>query len=227
MVYYFGFLPSDRLNAEIDKAQALIQSGSSERYDGHRNIITHLINKELLDVMLKQMIASLPTDSDRKAQLEKIATTIEATTTKLVDTLLGSASNAEVMPSFEFLDAHTLFTDEQGQRRIGFLLKDDVAKDLQESFKQLQRNDPNFQIKKLCYAFNELAQASLQHFLIEFTQTLNLGMVKRTAIPVAKSGIAKGIDVAINKLLPQLPPEGLLRLADYYSPLILPVQTDK
>ena len=46
-------------------------------------------------------------------------------------------------------------------------------------------------------------------------------MIKRNSIPIAKAGIDKGMGMALNKLLPQLPDAGLNRLARFYRPFLI------
>ena len=104
MSYYFGFTPSVELSATIDKAYELIGSKSSERYDVYRDKITQLTSKELMDALLIKLIESLPDDSERKAHLIKTAETIEATSDKLINTLLSPTKNEDVLPSFDFFD---------------------------------------------------------------------------------------------------------------------------
>ena len=104
MSYYFGFLPSEELNNTINHAYALIHSHSSERYDVYRDKITHLTNKELMDSLLIKLIESLPDESERRTHLIKTAATIEATSDKLINTLLSPTKNDDVLASFHFFD---------------------------------------------------------------------------------------------------------------------------
>lgn len=225
MAYYFGFLPSDSLNQAINTASTAVQdyqssAKSSQKLYTHRNTITQLINKELLDVMLVQMVESLPDESERKTQLRKISQTIEATANKLVTTLLSPTDDKDVLPSFDFLHHRSLFEDKNQQRRVGFKLSDSTASQLLDGFELVKQGKKEQALPKLTDGFSGLAAASLQHFLVDFTQTLKLGTLKKATIPVADSVINKGINVAIHKLLPQLPIEGLERIANYYDSMI-------
>jgi len=65
-----------------------------------------------------------------------------------------------------------------------------------------------------------LTQVSLQHFLVDFTKTLPLNLLKRGAIPVADSVISKVLDVALHRLIPQMPQESLERFTKHYATLI-------
>ena len=232
MAYYFGFLPSTELNTALDEANSLVKNAlikntddslARHSLDSHRNHITQLVKNELIDTMLVQIVASLPDESERKAQLQKICQTIATTTDKLLKTILGKASNAEVMPSFEFLEKKTLFVDLEGKQRVGFAINDRLGHELEQCFNAIQSGNtadtPN-NVAKLANLLSELTEACMQHFLIDFTKTLNLGMLKRSTIPVAQSVINKVSNVALHKLLPQMPQEGLERIVSHYQPLI-------
>lgn len=218
--YFFGFLPSENLNSAIDEAFLLINQPTSEPFYIHRNKITHLVNKELLDVMLVQLIDNLPSYSERKTHLMKTCQLVETTADKMINGILDTASNQEVLSSFDFLKYKTLFTDNSKQRRIGFLLDDELSKSLLMSFSQVKQGYSKEEIANLSHLFSRLSKACLHHFVLDFTTTLPLGKIKRSAVSIAHSVMAKGIDLAIHRLLPQLPHEGVLRLVNYYENLI-------
>lgn len=225
MTYYFGFLPSDKLNATIDKAYELIQSNSSERYDVYRDNIVHLISQELLSAMLFELIAILPDDSERKTHLVKAAHTIESTLDKLINTLLTPTKNDEVLKSFEFFDQALLITDNMGKRRISVALDDQLAQDLLAIFEQIKQGNGVSQADKLITTFNNLAQACVSHFLVDFSKTLPLNILKRGAIPVAESVIDKVLSVAVHRLIPQMPQESLERFREHYEPMVFQAKT--
>lgn len=220
MTYYFGFIPSKELDDLIDKAYQLIESNSQERYDVYRDKITHKVNKELMDVMLVELIESLPEDSERKAHLLKVSQTIESTTDKLINTVLSPTPNEQVIPSFNFFDDFVLIKDKQGDRRISVPLDETFAKEFRATIKQVQQGHGKEQTDNLTRMFTQLTQACLQHFLVDFTKTLPLNVFKRGAIPIADSVIKKVLDVAVHRLIPQMPQESLERFTRYYEPLI-------
>lgn len=220
MPYYFGFVPSAELNETIDKAYQLIADKSSERYDVYRDKITHLTNQELMENMLVQLIESLPDESERKAHLIKVSHTIETTTDKLINTVLSPTDNPDVLSSFNFFDKRVLVKDNQGQRRISVPLDDKLGADLVAVIERVQQGHGREEVDNLTRLFTQLTQVSLQHFLVDFTKTLPLNLLKRGAIPVADSVISKVLDVALHRLIPQMPQESLERFTKHYATLI-------
>lgn len=223
MTYYFGFVPSAELTDEIRTAQQLIASQSSERYDIYRDKIIHLINRELLDAMLVNLIKSLPDTSERKTHLIKLSQTIENTSDKLLNTILSPTPNKDVLASFDFFDEQVWFTDPMGNHRVGLKLDDTLATSLLTTFAEVQNGNGLNQTKQLSDGFSDLARVCLQHFLVDFTKTLPLNLLKRTAIPVADSMISKALDLALHRLIPQMPQDSLVRFTQFYQPMIFKI----
>ena len=221
MAYYFGFLPSDKLNRMIDEAEQLIASKSSEGYYPYRNELTQQIARELNDNLLVSLIDVIP-NPERKAAMQKIVHTIERTTETLLNVLLGKDKNEDIMPSFDFLKNKSMFIDNEGMRRVGFKLSEPTAQTINEGFAAI--TPETVDRDKFKTALETMTDASLNHFMSQFTETLKLGMIKRKSVPVAKAAIDKGMSMALNKLLPQLPDAGLNRLAIFYRPYLIQLE---
>lgn len=218
MAYYFGFLPSDKLNQMIDEAEQLIVSELPVDYYPYRNELTQQIARELNDNLLVSLIDVIP-NPERKAAMQKIVHTIERTTETLLNVLLGKDKNEDIMPSFDFLKNKSIFIDNEGMRRVGFRLSESTAQTINDGFAAIKPETVDRD--KFKTALETMTDVSLQHFMSQFTETLKLGMIKRKSVPVAKAAIDKGMGMALNKLLPQLPDDGLNRLAVFYRPYLI------
>lgn len=218
MTHYFGFLPSDKLNGMIDDAIDIIESQKPVDYYPYRNELTQQIARELIDNLLVSLIDVIP-NPERQAAMRKIVSTIERTTQTLLGVLLGKDSNADVMPSFLFLKDQSMFIDHDSRRRVGFALTEQQAEATTQGFDAV--SEDHVDREKFKTALEVMNEAALTHFIIRFTDTLTLGMIKRKSIPVAKAGIDKGLNMALNKLLPQLPDAGMNRLARFYRPYFI------
>ncbi|MEN2750916.1 hypothetical protein AAIR29_04635 [Psychrobacter sp. FBL11] len=218
MTYYFGFVPSDKLNNMINEAERIIISGEKIAYYPYRNDLTQQIARELNDNLLVSLIDVIP-NPDRQAAMRKIVNTIERATETLLNVLLGKDENEDVLPSFNFLKDQTMFIDNEGIRRVGFELPKASADIIIEGFDAI--TPANVDKDRFKIALETMNEEALTHFITRFTETLKLGMIKRKSIPVAKAGIDKGMGMALNKLLPQLPDAGLNRLARFYRPFLI------
>ena len=218
MTYYFGFIPSDELNGMIDEAEHIIDSDEQVDYYPYRNELTQRIASELIDNLLVSLIDVIP-NSERQAAMRKIVNTVERATETLLNVLLGKDSNEDIMPSFNFLKKESMFIDNEGYRRVGFELSDSTAEEIIAGFAAVTPEQVD--TVKFKVALEDMNEAALTHFIIHFTETLKLGIIKRKSIPMAKAAIDKGISLAINKLLPQLPDAGLNRLARFYRPYFI------
>lgn len=220
MAYYFGFIPSAELNEMIDEAERIITSNEQVDYYPYRNDLTKRIASELIDNLLVGLIDVIP-NPERQAAMRKIVTTVERATETLLNVLLGKDSNEDIMPSFDFLKNESMFIDNEGKRRVGFKLSDTTAQEINEGFAAVtpeQVDEAHFKT-----ALETMNEAALTHFITHFTETLKLGMIKRKSIPMAKAAIDKGISMALNKLLPQLPDAGMNRLTNFYRPFIVKI----
>lgn len=218
MAKYFGFIPSDKLSEMIDEAEHIITSNEQVDYYPYRNKLTQRIARELIDNLLVGLIDVIP-NSERQAAMRKIVSTIERTTETLLSVLLGKDKNEDIMPSFNFLKNESMFIDNEGTRRVGFKLSDSADQTITEGYAAVTPDDVDK--AKFKAALETMNEEALTHFITHFTETLKLGMIKRSSIPVAKAGIDKGMSMALNKLLPQLPDAGLNRLANFYRPFFI------
>lgn len=221
MTYYFGFLPSDKLTDMIHEAEQIIESKSSVDYYPYRNALTQQIARELNDNLLVSLIEVIP-NPERQASMRKIVSTIERATESLLNVLLGKDKNEDIMPSYNFLKNQTMFIDNDGLRRVGFQLSEASAQTITQGFAAVTPDAVDHaQFKTALETMNEDA---LTHFISHFTETLKLGLIKRKSIPVAKAAIDKGMNMALNRLLPQLPDDGLNRLACFYRPYLVKIE---
>ena len=218
MAHYFGFVPSDKLKALISEAEQVVASNEQVEYYPYRDALTHQTARDLTDNLLVGLVEIIP-NPERQAAMRKIVATIERATDTLLNILLGKENNEDVLPSFHFLRDQATFIDNEGVKRIGFKLSEADAKIIDEGFAAITPD--HVDRAKFKIALETMNEATLTHFISRYADTLKLGMIKRKSVPVAKSAIDKGMNMALNKLLPDLPNASLNRLANYYRPFII------
>lgn len=218
MAYYFGFIPSDELKTLIIEAEQVIKSDAQVDYYPYRDALTKQTAKDLIDNLLVGLIDNIP-NPERQAAMSKVITTIEKAADTLLNILLGKENNEEVMPSFNFLKDQATFIDNDGVSRVGFKLIEEDSQKIIEGFAAV--TPENVDAVKFRTALETMNEATLTHFITHFAETLKLGVIKRKSVPVAKAAIDKGMNMALNKLLPGLPDSSMNRLANYYRPFII------
>lgn len=218
MAHYFGFVPSDKLKALIIDAEQVIASNEEVEYYPYRDALTHQTARDLIDNLLIGLVDIIP-NPERQASMRKIVGTVEKATDTLLNILLGKENNEEVMPSFHFLRDRATFIDNEGVKRVGFKLSDADAQTIEKGFAAITPEQVDMKTFKT--ALETMNEETLTHFISRYAETLKLGMIKRKAVPVAKAAIDKGMSMALNKLLPDLPDRSLNRLANYYRPFIV------
>ena len=218
MAHYFGFVPSDKLKAVIADAEQVIESNEKVDYYPYRDALTHQTARDLIDNLLVGLVEITP-NPERQASMRKIVVTVEKTADTLLNVLLGKENNDEVLPSFHFLRDRASFIDNDGVMRVGFKLPETAAQIIAKGFSDITPEHvdmPSFRT-----ALETMNDQTLTHFISHYAETLKLGIIKRKSVPVAKAAIDKGMSIALNKLLPDLPDSSLNRLANYYRPFIV------
>ena len=218
MAHYFGFVPSDKLKSLISEAEQVVASNEKVDYYPYRDALTHQTARDLIDNLLVGLVEIIP-NPERQASMRKVVATIERSTDTLLNILLGKESNEEVLPSFHFLRDQATFIDNDGVKRVGFKLSDADAKTVNAGFAAV--TPEHVDKKAFKTALETMNEATLTHFISRYAETLKLGMIKRKSVPVAKAAIDKGMNMALTKLLPDLPDRSLNRLANYYRPFIV------
>ena len=218
MAHYFGFVPSDKLKVLISEAEQVVASNEQVEYSPYRDALTHQTARDLTDNLLVGLVEIIP-NPERQAAMRKIVATIERATDTLLNILLGKENNEDVLPSFHFLKDQATFIDNEGVKRIGFKLSETDVRTIVEGFAAI--TPEHVDRAKFKTALETMNDATLTHFVSRYAETLKLGMIKRKSVPVAKSAIDKGMNMALNKLLPDLPNDSLNRLANYYRPFII------
>lgn len=218
MAHYFGFVPSPKLKKLIEEAEQVVASNEQVDYYPYRDALTHQTARDLIDNLLVGLIDIIP-NPERQAAMRKVVVTIERATDTLLKILLGKENNEEVMPSFHFLRDRATFVDNEGVKRVGFKLSDADAIIINKGFAAVTPEQVDMKIFKT--ALETMNEETLTHFISRYAETLKLGLIKRKSVPVAKAAIDKGMNMALTKLLPDLPDTSLNRLANYYRPFIV------
>ena len=218
MAHYFGFVPSDKLKALIVEAEQIVASNEEVPYYPYRDALTHQTARDLIDNLLVGLVDIIP-HPERQASMRKVVVTVERATDTLLNILLGKENNEEVLPSFHFLRDRATFIDNDGLKRVGFKLTEQHTAIIQKGFAAI--TPEHVDTKAFKTALETMNEETLTHFISRFAETLTLGMIKRKSVPVAKAAIDKVMNMALNKLLPDLPDSSLNRLANYYRPFIV------
>lgn len=221
MTIYFGFIPSNELNNKIEDTIDLVHNRTDENFYIYQKDITNQITHELLDELFTYLI-DIILDTKRQEKMRKLVTTIHSSVDSMLKHVISKQPNDKVIESFQFLHKDCLFLDNESNLRVGFVLSEEdgqkIIKNLQESHNTEKPHE------LLQEAMDLIIKANLDHFIVKFSQTLNLGVIKRKAVPIAEIAIKKASRVAIHKLLPEMQTDACLRLADHFDKFIVEKQ---
>ncbi|MGP4714217.1 MULTISPECIES: hypothetical protein [unclassified Psychrobacter] len=218
MAHYFGFEPSEKLKQLIEEAAQAEASDEHVEYYKYRDALTHQTARDLIDNLLVGLVEIIP-NPERQAAMRKTVGTIEKAADTLLNILLNKENNEDVMPSFHFLRDQATFIDNEGVSRVGYRLSESAAQTITEGFASVTPEQVD--TVKFKTALETMNDETLTHFITHYAETLKLGMFKRKSVPVTKAVIDKGMNMALTKLLPDLPDSSMNRLAEYYRPFIV------
>lgn len=215
MTAYFGFPVSEPLQKNIEIA--LSQSSGGPLYI-IRDKVSLSITDEIVDASMSQLAGLLP-PSDVKDTIEKLSNFIRSTMQTLMKQLLGKAPDEKVLTSLNFLTRST--TTKDGQLRVSCVLPDDLVIRLKELYAQVQAGVNDDAIRaELTTKQKQMADLCIQHFVVDYCETLDLGFFKRNAMSLANSATIKAVHFAINKLVPSLNGEELAIFAKHFDSLL-------
>lgn len=217
MPNFFGFIPSDALAQDLKEIQAK-RNSSEALYPLRDKIVLQMVD-EILENVLADLLHRFP-DSDKKQTAEKLMGFVKSTVHGLLKTLLGKADNEQVKESIAFLD-QSIFKDAQGVERFGAPLDANVVANMKGSFAEILNDGNHREIRlSLKESYKQFADLLILHFLINFTKTLGLGMIKRKAADIGASAVTKAVHIAIDKLFPTLSKDELKVVAECHGELI-------
>ena len=211
---HFGFIPSDEL---LYKIQTTVrQKNVQEPLYLMRDEIALMVNQEIIDAILTNGISQFP-NSEKKETAEKLATFVKSSVASLLKQLLSETPNTEVKASLKF-SQNTLFKNADGQWHMGLTLEAPLVTSLKHDFALLKKGQKvNLEVLAENYKF--FADEVIRHYMHDFNQTLNLGMIKRKAADMGCTAITKAVHMAIGKLIPRLTKDELQALAIYHDTL--------
>lgn len=211
---FFGFVPSEALLKNIQ--MGIEKKNSNESLYPLRDKTALLINDEIIDAILTNVVHHFPV-SDKRDTAEKLAGYIKSTVAVLLKQLLSKSSNDVVRQSIEFSE-RSLFQDKTGQYYVGEQIDQNLAINIKACFNDILLDKAiNRSILVDCY--KQFADATVQHFMVEFNQTLGLGMIKSKVADLGATAVTKAVHLAINKLIPHLTHDELKALAEYHDGL--------
>lgn len=221
MTSYFGFIPSAKLQADIETARQKVAQGGSEALYPYRDTVAKGVNEELIINTLVNLVVDLP-DNDKKDTMLKLSNFIKNQSNSLLNSLLNKADNKDVMKSVNFLN-QSVHHDAQGSNRIGLVIPDALYAQMQASFAGVQNGDYRNQRDALKTQFRMLTDLAIKHYMEEFNKTLDLGMLKRGLAGTAKGVISTAVHVAIDKLIPSLNEAEMKIFTGHYNTMLYQV----
>jgi hypothetical protein len=218
MTTYFAFKLAEPTQAGMDQLLRNLDAGVPEPQHALHTRVTIELVDETLHHCVEELIDRFQ-GGESAGVLTTLLGLLKGTAHMLVRQLLGKGDNAEVARMATFIRSRRL--ELNGQVLYGFALPDDLARRFRYSFAAVARGEGPAHRAELHALMRELSALSLQRFYDDFVAPMELGFIKRKAGDLGRATIAKGVQVAIDKLIPQLGQKELQIFADYLEGLFV------
>lgn len=219
MSTYFAFKLADASQQGIDELLRNIDARvAAPQHDLHTRISVE-VTDEILKHCVEELIARFQAGAEGAGILTTLLGLLKGTAHVLVRQMLGKGSNDEVAKMAGYLRSRRV--EANGEVRYGFELPPALVKQFRDAFAGIAAGDGVAQKPALNAAMLAFGEVALQRFYDDFTAPMDLGFIKRKASDIGRSTIHKGVQVAINKLIPQLGQKELAVFAQYYEGLFV------
>jgi hypothetical protein len=219
MTTYFAFKLADATQQGIDELlRNLDARNAAPQHDLHTRVSV-AITDEILKNCVEELIARFQAGAEGAGILTTLLGLLKSTAHVLVKQMLGKSSNDEVAKMAGYLRSRRV--EVNGDVRYGFEMPADLAQQFKTVFAAIAAGEGVAQKPALNAAMLAFGEVALLRFYDDFTAPMDLGFIKRKASDIGRSTIHKGVQVAINKLIPQLGQKELAVFANYYGSLFI------
>lgn len=219
MTTYFAFKLADATQQGIDELLANLDSKSA----APQHALHTRVSVELTDEILKHCVEELMArfqGEDSAGILHTLLGLLKGTAHVLVKQMLGKGSNEEVAKMAQYLRGCRVLTP-AGEVRYGFVLPAKIEQGFEQAFAGIAAGNGKEQRAALHSTMLAFGDEALVRFYDDFVGPMDLGFIKRKASDLGRSTIHKGVQVAMNKLIPNLNQKQLEIFADYYGSLLV------
>lgn len=213
----FGFHPSNELACMIDEAFERSAKGASsgEPMYPMRNALIEKVTDELIDNFVTKLADEIDEGDDRADQIRKLGSFLQKTTRTIVKAMLSKDKDDVVLQSAEFL-RDTVARDSEGKLRIGAKIEQSFYDSIKRNFELLRSENPPDDIRKhIAHNLNKFDSILLQHFLLDFVETLGWGAIKRNLAKGAKATMSGANGMLIESMVPRTSIEDLRDISPF------------
>lgn len=219
MTTYFAFKLADTTQQGIDELLANLDSKvAAPQHALHTRVSVELVD-EIIKHCVEELLAHFQSGDDGAGVLHTLISLLKGTAHMLVKQMLGKHDNEDVARMAQYLRDRRVVTA-SGEVRYGFALPAELAAGFKADFAAIAAGNGATQRASLQATMLAFGDEALLRFYDDFVEPMQLGFIKRKAADLGRSTIHKGIQVAMNKLIPSLGQKQLAIFADYYGSLL-------
>jgi hypothetical protein len=212
--YVFGFPLETALQSTIDE---LIANQAKGQYAESATAIKLSIGTTdgVIKAMALDVIDIIKASGDGGVILNMLANLLKSTMHMLIRQIMGKVSNAEQDKLAGYLRRRRHEVD--GVIKFGFSMPPTLGKRFEEILARIAANNMINAREDLTAAMSDFVEAATSAFYDDFTNSLDVGFVKKKMVSIGRTTMIKGSNSAIAKLFVSMKDAELKAVSAHYG----------
>ncbi|REH36819.1 hypothetical protein DFR26_1957 [Paraperlucidibaca baekdonensis] len=212
--YIFGFPLEASLQSTIDE---LIANQANGQYADSATSIRLSIGTTdaVVKAMALDVIDILKAGGEGGGVLNVLANLLKSTMHVLIKQIMGKVSNAEQDKLAAYLKSRRQVVD--GVTKFGFVMTPALGKRFEDILARIANGQLDGTRQDLTAAMSDFVESATSAFYDDFTNSLELGFVKKKMVSVGRSTIIKGSNSATSKLFMSMSDTDLQAVSAHYG----------
>ncbi len=218
MTHYFSFPLDNSLQATIDnllvehtQGKYVAPAVSTQMAIGTTDGVIKALALDVIDI--------LKSGGEGAGILGVLASLLKGTMHMLIKQIMGKVDQGEQDKLAGYLGRRRVVVN--GETRFGFVMPDAVGARFEELLGRIAAGKLDNTRQELTAAMTDFIEIAVKNFYDEFTDSLDLGMIKRKMVDVGRGTIIKGSQSATGKLFAGMHDEDLQKVAGLYAKMFV------
>lgn len=218
MTYYFAFPLAASLQTKIDETLAGQAVGRFPDPSASVDIAIGTTDA-IVKVTAEDVIQILKHNGEGAGILEMLAKLLKSTMHVLIRQIMGKVDHKEQERLAGFLRNRRIVIS--GETRFGFVMPTALGETLEGVLENIDHGRMEHVRSELTTAMLEFVDHAVKNFYEDFTQCLELGMIKRKMVDIGHGTVLKGCHSAVRKLFASMSDDDLARVAQHYHTMFV------
>ena len=218
MTYYFAFPLDAALQSSIDE---ILAGQAVGRFPDPSTSVAVAIgtNDGIVKATAEDVIQILKHNGEGAGVLDVLAKLLKGTMHVLIRQIMGKVDHKEQERLAGYLRNRRIVIN--GETRFGFVMPAALGETLEGILENIDHGRMEHVRAELTAAMLEFVDHAVKSFYEDFTQCLELGMIKRKMVDIGHGTVLKGSHSAVKKLFTTMSDDDLKRVAQHYRTMFV------